>query len=127
MKLFRYIIDFVKKIAASRMAQIFFLIHLIVLTTAFIKAGEMFPLFHTTNDTRLLNILAIVNAPSSLITLILFLPVSFLQSLFYAENSENSVKFFTVLMYISWQIQWALIGYVIGRILTWRRKGNENY
>lgn len=122
MKILRYLVDFAKNVAISRTAQIFFSIHLILLIIGFIRGGNFFPPFHSEYEPAILNILTIINVPITIIMMILCFPIVLLLIPFELEKNlifTNSVVIFT---YIGWQIQWAIIGYWIEKIVIWLRR-----
>lgn len=120
MKITRYLIDLAKNVALSRVAQVFFAIQLIFLTIALIKRGDLFSPPHPEYEPAILNILAVINIPSTIITMILFFPIVLLLILIGLEKNLTLSNFAIISMYISWQMQAALIGYGIEKLF--RRK-----
>jgi hypothetical protein len=122
MRVTKYITDFAKDVIASRTAQIFFFIHLAFLIAALIKRGSLFQPFHAEYEPMILNILAVINAPVSVITVILLLPVALLLTAFDLEKNQSISNFLVVFMYVGWQTQAALVGYGIEKLFRRRKE-----
>ncbi len=122
MRIIRHLVDFAKSVVASRTAQTFFFLHLIILIFALIQKRTIQPI-HWENEFLLYKILTIFNLFASFIAAVLTLPLIFLYS-FFSELppiDRNGSHPFIIFAYIGWQIQAALIGYGIEKLLNrWR-------
>lgn len=116
MKIIKNLVKFSKKVAGSRTAHIFFCIHLIILIIALIQRGDFFPPFHFEYEPLLFNILSTINIPITLITSLILLPLVLYFKALNLEDTYGAILFLVLVMYIGWQIQWALIGYGIEKL-----------
>lgn len=123
MKIIKYLSNLTKAVAASRTAQVCFFLHLVILIFALIQKGTIQPI-HWEYEFLLYKILTIFNLLASLISALLTLPLIFFFSLFVSELppiNQNGSHPFIIFAYIGWQIQAALIGYGIEKLLNrWR-------
>lgn len=129
MKVIKCVSNLLKEVARSRVAWIFFSLHLILLLLASDESDRLFSYYHTNNEPTLFQVLAIINTPAILVVSVLFLPIKYLLSFFYPTEDELR-KWLIISFYIGWQIQWALIGYGIEKLFKRNRKrlfGNKNY
>jgi hypothetical protein len=125
--------NFIKRVAKSPTARVFFTIHLILLIVALVEKRSIY-LGHLEYEPPLLYFLIIINLPwtivASIISLPFFLIISFildpLLALFIAPQVYSGDPYEPSLMslyfYALWQIQWALIGYWIEKLFkSWRK------
>lgn len=134
MKIIRYLVNFAKKVAASRTAQIFFFIHLTLLITALMQKATMQQTIQPVDfeyELLLYKILTLINLPGTVLVYILLLPfilvgillLAFMQfaSVNIQMNSDNSQPL-VIFAYIGWQIQWVMIGYWIENLFRRKRE-----
>ncbi len=120
MKVIKRIAEFAKRVAASRTAQIFFFLHLVVLVIALVQKRTIQP-EHWEYEFLLYKILMIFNLPASIIVGLMLLPIIFLFASELPPISTNGPCPFIIFVYFGWQIQAVLIGYGLEKLITrWR-------
>jgi hypothetical protein len=120
MKVIKRIAELAKRVAASRTAQIFFFVHLAVLVIALVQKRTIQP-EHWEYEFLLYKILTFFNLPASLLVGLMTLPFIILLSPVLPSMNLNGPYPFIIFVYIAWQIQAALIGYGIEKLINrWR-------
>lgn len=125
MRIIKFFIRFIKNVAASRTAQIFFCVQLILLIIGLSQRGKILPPYHPEYEPALLNFVVTINLPANFVMLLLVLPVAYFLSFpgtFDIENNYYLMIFFVILMYSGWQIQSALVGYAIEKWIQRQKK-----